>query len=279
MGQESIEETQRRLGLTALVADVEAPAPKPRSSRSGRVVAVVAGLAVLGAGAFAAAQFLPAAGIGSDEWTTYPGTWFEETEVVLANDSLEVTKAAGDALLAELMGELDAYGFEWSVYREGEVTPSSNGYRGDSMLYDYEADTMVGAVRLDDPSARADIIAIYTALMSEPGTTLVFDNEDITDESAEMYFGSTDRDEQALWSAWTYGEKFAEFDTDIWVYDSTVPTGDEFTQDHWVPDDSTATLFVRIDISSHFLLSESDREAFIAALEPYEGKTRPDYRE
>lgn len=280
MRQESFEDTQRRLGLSPVEIAAGEPTPQPHRSRSGRVVAVVAGLLVLGAGAFAAFQFLPAAGIGSDEWTTYPGTWFEENEHVLAADSLEVTTAEGELLLAELGEALAPYGFEWTVFREGDVTVAGNGYNGDSMLKEYDSAILVGAVQLDDPEARADIIEIFTIVVSAPGSTVVVDNDSITDASdAEYFFGSADRDEQAEWTAWSYGEHFTDLAADIDVYDSTIPTGPEFHPVYWIPQDSDGTLFVSIRVYADYLLSESDRAAFIAALEPYEGKTRPDYRD
>ena len=283
MAQESFEDTQRRLGLTPVAASpsevrVGGPTPTPSRSRAGRVVAIVAGLAVLGAGAFAASQFLPAAGIGSDEWTTYPGTWFEEDEHVLAANSLEATAAEGELLLAELTESLQPYGFEWTVFRDGEVSVADNGYNGDSMLKGYESATLVGAVQLDDPGARADIVEIFTAIMSGPGSTIVVDNDSITDDDAEYFFGSSDREEQAEWTAWSYGEHFTDLAADLAVYDSTVATGSEFHPVYWLPEDSDGTLFVSISVYADYLLSESDRDAFIAALEPYEGKTRPDYR-
>lgn len=275
MRQETVDETQRRLGLSQ---EPVQPDPQPSRSRGGRVVAAVAALLVLGAGAFAAFQFLPAAGIGSDEWTSYPGTWFEENEHVLGADSLEVTAVEGELLLAELTEALQPYGFEWTVFREGDVTAADNGYNGDSMLKEYNSDTVVGAVVLDDPEARAAIIEIFEAMMSTPGSTVVVDNDSITDDDAEYFFGSVDRDEQAQWTAWSYGEHFTDLSADIRVYDSSVATGSEFGPVYWLPADAEGTLFVSIEVYADYLLAEDDRAAFIAALEPYEGKTRPDYR-
>ena len=290
MAQETLEQTQRRLGLSAApvtnartarqFSAQAAPAQKPINGRGAlRTWAVVGGLAVVGPVAYTVVQAVPESSVVSDEWTDYPGSYFVTTEEVLEGDSLEQSMADGAAVIEQLQAELADYGFEWKVDASGDSFSASNGYGGDSMLYNYTSDTVVGSTSVDDPGAREQIIAIFNAVLtSRPETTVVFSNDEIDGDDAVYFFGSEDRDEQALWSAWSYTDTFNGLAVDIDVYDSTVPTEEDFGSTYWVEEDATGTLFVRLRTSASYLLSESDRDRFIAAVEAYDDETKPDYR-
>ena len=290
MAQETLEQTQRRLGLssapvtnarTARQFSAQAvPTQKPINTRGAlRTWAVVGGAVVLGIVGYNVVQALPEAGVVTDEWTDYPGSYFTTTDEVLNGDTLEQSMADGDAVVAQLQSELADYGFEWSVGTEGASYHSGNGYGGDSMLYSYASDILVGSATLNDPDAREDIIATFNRVMSaRPDTTVVFSNDEIDGEDAVYFFGSENREQQALWSAWTYTESFTGLAVDIDVYDSTVPTEEDFGSTYWVEEDATGTLFIRLRTSASYLLSEGDRDSFIDAVAPYEDETKPEYR-
>ena len=290
MAQETLEQTQRRLGLStapvtnARTARQHAPlvvpaAPTLNPKGAARIFAVLAGIVVLCLVGYNVVQSIADSTVADDEWTNYPGTYFADSDDILAGMSLEAMQADADELVVELKDELDGYGFEWSTYTEASSYTSSNGYGGDSMLTSFSSDVAVGAVRIDDEDARADIIAIFERVMStRPDTTVVFSNDEITDDDAEYFFGSSDRDAQAMWSAWSYGDDSNQLQADLDVFDATVPTGDEFGTNYWVPDETSDTLFVRIMVRGQDLLSEADRDEFTAALEAYEGQDKPPYR-
>ncbi len=290
MAQESLEETRRRLGLstapvtnqstTRQYSPTPTPSTPPVNGRGAFRIAVAIGVLVaIGVVGYNLFQVLPQVLLANDHWSSYPGTYFEDSDYVLASDSLEATEEKGEALLAELQGELAPYGFEWTVEYEGGADPSSNGYNGDSMLYDYVSDSVIGAVPLTDPQARETIIRILGDVLSaRDDSTIVINNDEIDGDDAVVQFGSADRDAQALWSAWTYSEHFLTLQADFSVFDSTVPTEEEFGGDYWVPVEGIDTLYVRLQVTAYYLLSEDDRAAFIAALEPYEGETKPDFR-
>lgn len=290
MAQESLEQTQRRLGLSTAPVTNErttrqySPTPAPPTPpvnargafRIAVALAVVIAAIVVGVNVFESVAQQRAV---DDQWAAYPGAYFIESDDVLASDSLEETRSKGEALITELQGELAAYGFEWSVEYEGDVSATSNGYGGDSMLYDYSGDTIIGESSVTDPAARENIIRIFGELLAaRDGSTIVIDNDEVDGDDAVTQFGSADRDAQAAWSAWSYSEQFSSLQGDIGVFDATVPTDEQFGGDYWVPDEATGSLFVRLHVTAYYLLSEDDRAAFIAALEPFEGQVKPPYR-
>jgi hypothetical protein len=245
-----------------------------------RTATAIGAVIVVGIVGYNVFQALPGAGTVTDEWTTYPGSYFVTTEEVLGALSLEETIADGDAVMEQLQLELADYGFEWTEYLESTQSRSSNGYGGDSMLYRYTSEVLVGESQVTDDDAREQIIEIFDRVMSaRPTTTVVVDNDEIDDDDAVYSFGSADRESQALWSAWSYPELFNGLQADISVFDSTVPVDDGFGSSFWVDEDATGTLFVRLRVSASNLLAEADREEFLIAVEPYEGKTKPEYRD
>ena len=290
MAQETLEQTQRRLGLSsgpvtnARTARQFSAQAVPTAGRSGGRGAVVAGAVVAGILALGIVGYVVSQGVAevvpvADEWTSYPGSYFVTTDEVLDGQSLEQAKAEGDALIGQLQAELAAFGFEWRVDTPGSTNPSSNGYGGDSMLHNFTSDTLVGTSSIDDPQAREKIIAIFSGVMSaRPETTVVFSNDDVDGEDAVYFFGSEDRSQQAVWSAWTFTDAFNGLAVDIDVFDSTVPTDDGFGSTYWVGENPDGTLFVRLRAAASYLLAEGDRDSFVTALAPYEDETKPDYR-
>lgn len=290
MAQETLEQTQRRLGLssapvtnarTARQFSAQVVPTAGRSNGRGAVLAIVVVVIALalGLGGYAVSQGVSGADLVGDKWAEYPGTYFVTTDEVLYGESLEQTQAEGDALIAQLQTELAAYGFEWTVGTPGSTNPASNGYGGDSMLYNFTSDTLVGTSNVDDPQAREQIIAIFSGIMSSrPVTTVVFSNDEVEGEDAVYFFGSGDRTRQAVWSAWTFTDAFNGLAVDIDVFDSTVPTDDGFGSSYWVGENADGTLFVRLRAAASYLLSEDDRDRFVTALAPYEDETKPEYR-
>ena len=289
MAQETLEQTQRRLGLSTSPVTNErtrrqyspmpSPSAPPVNARGAfRITVAIGVLVTIGVVGYTVFQPVPQARIDDDQWTDYPGTYFETAEQVLANDSLETTQHEGEALIAELQDELAEYGFTWTTEYPSQAYHPDNGYHGQSMLYNYSSASLIGAAQVSDPEARQNIIRIFSELLSARGdSTIVIENDTAQGIDAQQRFGSELRDTQAIWSAWSQYEHLTELSGNISVFDATVPTADEFDGDYWVPDDATGTLFVRLSVGAYFLLSDDDREAFIAALQPYEGQTKPGY--
>ena len=288
MAQETLEQTQRRLGLATTVTgtatrrqSAPSPIPAPPRKRSGAAgvvgFLVVAGI-VGGAAVFGYTAFQNTGGFGDGvDWSEYPGTYTTPAQSVLAADSLEVTAANGDALLERVQAELVDYGFEWTVLYPGGVTDTDNGYDGTSMLSTYDSDTLLGSASATNPVARQRIVAIFAEIMAEdPDNNVIISNDEYEGEDAEYYLGSTDRDRQALWSVWTYRYNFNGLEADLEVYDASVTTDGEFYGVYWLPDDAQGTLFVRLHVTARDQLSITDRDAFRDALEPYAGKDLPD---
>jgi hypothetical protein len=280
---ETLEETRRRLGLSSGPGTAprvarqrrRAPIPTPGGLRRAVAIGVIAtaGLVALGE-----MNSSPRAAQSSVEWGDYPGTYFEDSDVVLANDSLEATAEKGDALLAELQRELSDYGFTWTTEYASQAYHPDNGYHGQSMLYNYESASIIGAAPATDPAARQNIIRIFDEVLSARGALSIWvENDTAEGIDAAQRFGSELRDSQALWSAWSPTEHFAQLQGYFSVFDATVPTAEEFAGDYWVPYDSTGTLFVRLSVGANYLLSDDDRASFAAALEPYAGQPKADY--
>lgn len=280
---ETLEETRKRLGLST------GPGTAPRAARQRRPVPVTAParrrlaiaigvIATIGAVTNAALNGLPPAELPSVEWGDYPGTNLEDSDLVLANDSLEVTREKGDALLAELQDELGDYGFTWTTEYPSQAYHPSNGYNGQSMLYNYESASIIGAAPVSDAAARQNIIRIFGEVFSARGdSTIEIENDTAEGIDAEQRLGSRLPETQAIWSAWSQADHFTVLQGGLSVFDASLPTAEEFDGNYWVPHDSTGTLFVRMSVGAYYLLSEDDREAFIAALQPFEGQTKADY--
>ena len=214
----------------------------------------------------------------SHGWEDYPGTAFRDSDDILAADSLQTMRADGTALLTDLQTELQSYGFEWTLESVGRTAPAGNGYHGRSMLKDYLGDVFVGQVTSSDPEARAAIVHSFTTVISSNSagrTSMVNDAMDAA--SSELMFGATEKQYQALWSVRNTDYDSWGLEAELDVFDATVPTSDKFSVPAWVPDEASSTLFVRITVSARYQLSERDRVAFMEALEPYDGRTKPPY--
>ena len=288
MAQETLEQTQRRLAggmapstpATSPVFD-ELPRQPRRGSGGGtlRGIIVLAVLVAVGLAAFLVYLGLVQAGAVEDKWTSYPGSAFVPSEAVLAGDSLETMQERGERANAEVQDALAGYGLEWARVDEGLTAQGSNGYGGESMLYTFAGTSLIGTAQLSDPDARERITEIITEIMEDdPDVEIFLSNEQFTGNEAETRFGSADRDEQALWEVQASERGWVALTVSLSVYDASVPTGSDFSAPFWVPSDSTATLFVRVTTFAPHVLSESDRNAFIEALEPYEGQAKPLWR-
>jgi hypothetical protein len=283
MAQETLEQTQRRLGLATTVDGSTArrqrtPSPLPAAPRKKAGGAGVIGFLVV-AGIVAGGAVLAFTAVdGADgvNWEEYPGTSMTSEDEVLSAPTLEENAAEGDELLEQLKVELAAYGFEWTVLYPSSVAAVDNTYGGTSMLQNYDSDTVLGSAAVTSPGARAEIAAIFARVMGQdPENEIVLSNDQFDPEDSIYYFGSDDRDRQAMWSMWTYQYSFNSIEVDLDIFDATVPTDDEFYGAYWVPDGAEGQLFVQFHVTARDQLSLADRDAFIEALRPFEGKTAP----
>lgn len=283
MAQETLEQTQRRLGLATTVDGSmtrrqRAPSPYPTAPRKNSGAGAVIGFLVIagiigGAAIFGFTAFSNADGVN---WEEYPGTSMTTEEEVLSAPTLEENAAEGDELLERLTVELAPYGFEWTVLYPSSVESVDNTYGGTSLLQNYDSDTVFGAAAVTSPAARAEIALIFARVMGEdPDNEIVLSNDEYDAEDSIYYFGSDDRDVQAMWSMWTYQYAFNALEADLDVFDATVPTKDAFYGAYWVPEGAEGQLFVQFHVSARDQLSLADRDAYLEALKPFEGKTAP----
>ncbi len=178
-----------------------------------------------------------------------------------------------------MQSALADYGLVWSVEVEGLTEHGSNGYGGESMLYNYMGPSLVGAADVQDPEAREKITEIFADIVAEHPDVEVFrSNEQFEGAEAENRFGSADRDEQALWEIQGVDTGWVGVTLTLSVFDAGVTTDSDFSTPYWMPSATTATLFVRVTAFAPHVLSENDRAAFIAALEPYAGEAQPAFR-
>lgn len=283
---ESLEETQRRLAgygspASGSIDDnptipVATPTAPGRSRSPLVVVALATILAVGGVGASVA---LFAGGGGSPDWTAYPGSSYRTVDEVLAGDSLETVKANGDAFVAEYMQELtDTFGVTWTQRTAPFLGSDINGYGGDSMLTFYTGGEWQGSVTLDDPTARQRISDIFERLAYEHLAIDVYAKNDITSVGKEEQYGAADKADQAAWELVGSGSDTHNIRFRSVVYDRTLPTDPTFEGAPFIliEEGDSNTLFVYVVVNSYALLAEADRDAFIEALEPYDGLTPPE---
>ena len=218
-----------------------------------------------------------------DEWTTYPGSAFEDSAAVLAGPSQEKVVEESEALIEEFTSTLTAdLGVEWEQTWTGILDTGSNGYGGDSMLYDYYSPEWIGSVKLDDPTARQQVYDLLTRLSDEAGgEPLLFSNEVYEDDAASSkeQFGAAKVADQAMWSFYGRDAIASGLSISSRVYDLNFATDPTFTGDSWFTDATEpGTIYVKIQLSAYGLLAEGDRAEFERLLGPYDEDAKPEPR-
>lgn len=219
-----------------------------------------------------------------DKWTSYPGSAFEDSSVVLANPSKEKIVAESEAFLDEFRTTLTStYGIAWTSSWDGLVEQGSNGYGGDSILYDFYSPEWEGTVVLDDPDAREGVRALLEKMVKEHGATdLLWSNEIYSDdpEASKKQFGAKKVAGQALWTFYANDAIAQGMSVSSRVLDENLPVDDAFSGRSWFSSDSLApgTLHVKIQLSKYGLLAEADRSAFVEKLSDYDENAKPEPR-
>jgi hypothetical protein len=218
-----------------------------------------------------------------DQWTTYPGSAFEDSAAVLAGPSQEKVVADSEALITEFTSTLTAdLGVEWEQTWTGILDTGSNGYGGDSMLYDYYSPEWIGSVRLDDPTARQQVYDLLTRLSDDAGgEPLLFSNEVYEDDdaSSKEQFGAATIADQAMWSFYGRDAITSGLSISSRVYDLNLATDPTFTGDSWFTNATEpGVLYVKIQLSAYGLLAEGDRAEFERLLGPYDEDAKPEPR-
>lgn len=275
---ESLEQTQARLaGQGTVVPPIAAP---PRPARRG--AALAAGLLVVLAlvGVAVAVYFFTAApATDPDAWRDYPGTAYRDQAEVLAGDSMESATAAGEAFVAELQDELTArYELSWTETYPAVLEHDVNGYGGASMLYNYDSGSWHGSAIVTGAAARAGIEGLFIAAATAHGADDVYTLNDLYDDepvAAKQSWGAEHKPDQALWSL-VATDSSANLTFIVDVFDATLPTDSSFEGDLRFDVASGGQLYVRVQATAYGLLAEQDREAFLDALEPFEGQEPPE---
>jgi len=218
-----------------------------------------------------------------DQWTTYPGSAFEDSAAVLAGPSQEKVVADSEALITEFTSTLTAdLGVEWEQTWTGILDTGSNGYGGDSMLYDYYSPEWIGSVKLDDPTARQQVYDLLTRLSDDAGgEPLLFSNEVYEDDtvSSKEQFGAATISDQAMWSFYGRDAITSGLSISSRVYDLNLATDPTFTGDSWFTNATEpGVLYVKIQLSAYGLLAEGDRAEFERLLGPYDEDAKPEPR-
>ena len=264
-----------------------ADGPPSRNSRVGGIIAIVIAVIVVVAIAVGVVNGISGTSspFGGNAWSEYPGTQYDDPREILAAPSLEDVLERADSFTEEFKAKLrEEYSTLWQQEYEGDLSLTSNGYDGDSMLYDYYGPNWLGAAVVNDPDAREHIIDVFEELtIAYGGENFYIANDLYTEagdeESAISQFGSATRSKQALWSASSDVYDLAGLSMNIDVYDSTIPTDEDFTGDYYSRvielEDGDATLFVTLRLSAYTLLSEDDREEFTERIRQYDEDNKP----
>lgn len=302
---ESLEETAARLGLGAKpvpkmpVVPESAPftvidrrggthladGPTKRRGSGTRVFVVGIAVAVVVIVAIIVGAVSGITAGSTSAWSEYPGTQYDDPREILAAPSLEEVLERADSFTEEFKARLgEDYALLWQQEYEGEVSITGNGYDGDSMLYDFYGPNWLGAAVVDDDDAREHIVTVFQELSAEYGAEDFYLANDLytepgDEESAISRFGSATRSKQALWSASADIYELGGLSMNIDVFDSTIPTNEDFTGDYYSRvielEDGDATLFITLRLSAYTLLSEDDREEFTERIREYDEDNKP----
>ena len=219
-----------------------------------------------------------------DEWTTYPGSAFVDSADVLAAPSQETVVTESEAFLDEFTRTLTAdLGVTWTETWSGMLEKGSNGYGGESMLYDYYSAEMIGTVKLDDPKARQKVRDLLETMTADAGgAELLFSNEVYKDDLAASLeqFGAADVSDQAMWAFYGRDAIAPGLSVSSRVFDTNFPTDATFNGDTWFRVDGSRSgmFYVKIQLSTYGLLSEADRADFEKKLAAYDESAKPPSR-
>jgi len=283
----------------------QAPAVPPRSRSTGTVLAIVgASLAMVLVIAGMAGSLAALGGSGSpsangtpapqptftnppdpvDEWNDYPGTAYVDSAEVLASPSTETVTSEAEALIEEYKTQLTAeLGLEWTSTYDGRLDTTSNGYDGDSMLYDYSSVEWQGIVTLDDPTARQRVADIFTGIQEKYGASDSWLSNEIyegDETSSKKQFGAATLEDQPMWTVYALDAIGDGSTLATRMIDTNLTRDPSFDGDYWfeLGDVPAGSFVVTIQFSDYNLLSDADRDAFTTKLGEFDETAKPEGR-
>lgn len=219
---------------------------------------------------------------GSDtaDWENFPGSAYRDDAEVLSSASAEEVRDTGDAILEEYRNELtNSLGVVWTEEYGTRFDRDINGYGEESMLYSYDSALWVGEASAPTPEARQQIMDAFERITTKYSLIDFYRANDVYDAPDSISsFGAENIEDQALWRFSNRGDANIPLRVSSSVWDTTMPTDPSFTGASGFDDQEAGSgkLLVSVNAYAFALLSENDRDAFIEALKPYEGLTKPD---
>lgn len=215
------------------------------------------------------------------DWVNFPGSAYRDDAEVLAGASAEEIRDTGDAIINDYRDELsDELGFTWTQEYDGTFERDLNGYGEESMLYYYESGSWLGEASATTPQARQQIMDAFERITAQYGIDDFYRANDVYDPPESISsFGAEKVEDQALWRFSSRGDHATvplRVGSSSW--DRTIPTDSSFTDasGFYLEDGANGKLYVVVNAYAYALLGENDRDAFVEAMKPYEGLTKPD---
>jgi hypothetical protein len=216
-----------------------------------------------------------------DEWTTYPGNAYNDSDDVLAAPSMEKVVEQSRAFVEEYKTALTTeFGIDWDEKYEEYLEQGSNNYGGDSLLYDYNSPEWQGSVVLDDPGARERISDIFSDLAVKYGASDDWLSNELYDDDADAsksQFGAEYLRDQPLWTSYAVEAISDETSFSTRVFDTNLTRDPSFEGDIWfeLGEVPSGSLVVTISAASYALLADADRDEFIDRLGDYDEARKP----
>lgn len=217
---------------------------------------------------------------GDVDWSTFPGSAYRDDDAVLAQAPAEEVRDTGDAILQEYRDELTSeLGITWVEEYPGSYETDINGYGEDSMLYYYESATWLGEASAATPESRQQVMDAFERITAKYNVGDFYRANDVYQPpDSQKSFGAEKVEDQALWRFSSRGGETLPVRVGSSVWDRTLPTDPSFTDasGFYLDDSDDGKLYIIVNAYAYALLAEEDRDAFIEALKPYEGLTKPD---
>lgn len=214
------------------------------------------------------------------DWEDYPGSAYRDDSVVLAQLSAEEVRDTGESIIQEYRDELTStLGIVWVEEYSGSFERDFNGYGEDSMLYRYDSSSWIGEASAATPEMRQQVMDAFERITAKYNVTDFYRANDVYDPPDSISsFGAEKIEDQALWRFSSRGDATLPVRLSSSVWDRTLPTDPSFTNasGFYLDDGADGKLYIIVSASAFALLSEEDKDAFVEALKPYEGLTKPD---
>lgn len=217
---------------------------------------------------------------GDVDWAKFPGSAYRDDDAVLAQVPAAEVRDTGEAILQEYRDELTSeLGITWVEEYPGTYDTDINGYGEESMLYYYESASWLGEASAATPEARQQVMDAFERITAKYNVGDFYRANDVYQSpDSQKSFGAEKVEDQALWRFSSRGGETLPIRVGSSVWDRTLPTDPSFTDasGFYLDDSDDGKLYVVVSAYAYALLAEEDRDAFIEALKPYEGLTKPD---